>query len=64
MGHRADRRDLAFWGAGGAACLSGIWQAASIQLRAAWMSENGENIAGMRLWLQLAHGNVTSLRDA
>ena len=26
--------------------------------------ENGENIAGMRLWLQLAHGNVTSLRDA
>ncbi|RRF92053.1 MAG: hypothetical protein DUD31_08050 [Coriobacteriaceae bacterium] len=64
MGHRADRRGLAFWGAGGAACLSVIWQAASIQLHAAWMSENGENIAGMRLWLQLAHGNVTSLRDA
>jgi hypothetical protein len=28
----------AFWDAGGAACLSGIWQAASIQLHAAWMS--------------------------
>lgn len=51
MGQRADRRDLAFWGAGGAVCLFGIWQAASIQLHAAWMSENGESIAGMRLWL-------------
>jgi hypothetical protein len=46
MGHGADRGGPAFWDAGGAACLSGIWQAASIQLHAAWMSEKWGEYCG------------------